>query len=1303
MKSVYSLLPALTPRKQALAIAIASTLAAGSVVAQQLTPVSDQPVPERERSILTAKKFERTKLKQEFPTYYIVQLEAPAATLYHGGITGLSPSSAKANGLEQFDADLPAAKTYQAFLMQEQRKVLSAMQAKYPNLQVSRHLSLTMNGMVVKVPGTVDAKAELASIPGVKRVFENEMMYTQMDASIDLLNTPEVWSVLGGQESAGAGVRVAVIDGGITPTHPMFAANGHTPLTTPAADDDYCATEDATFCNDKLILARYYDPTFETSPDEVLTPQDVGGHGTHVAGTAVGNPVTATIGGSAVNVSGVAPGAYLMAYKGLFRNTENVGSGSNAMLIPALEDALADGADVINNSWGGGTGTAPEDSAYKPVFEAINAAGVLTVTSAGNSGPGAMTIGCPSCIEDGLSVANTTHGRSFVNQLSVSGLSGIDVTEGSQTELEEDFVAELTTTIVVDEANALACNAFAENAFSGELVMVQRGECSFEQKANNLDNAGASGMLLYNNTTGALVMNVGAATLPSFSISQADGEAVLAARTAGDQATITPAQAKVYPALVDLMANSSSRGPNGNPNFLKPDIAAPGTNILSASTSGGLATLTGTSMAAPHVTGAAALMKAVHGEVDADQIKSILMTSAVGGIDKEDGQTPSDPFDVGAGRMDIAAAADVSVVVDKPSFAEVACAITCTFDRTITDISGAASSWTASVAMRDANVTAALNVNNVDVAADGSADFELTVDTRYADDGWYFGEVLLESNGNSTDLRLPIAVYATKSDNPAIVSVGQTAGEAVIGSAYTMTARGALGSTGEPVTIAVQVPTGAALVDGSVTATETRATATQFGVSEDGSAIIWTGTQTDEANTSYVDISSSFPFAGFSLYSGGFGSSLCAAGCDDEVYTFPLGDFGGIIVDGQTVNTVTLTINGVIAPNAQSGALGSSFINATIPDEAPPQGVMAPLWADFQVGGEADSEIRYGVLTASDDTWFVWEYVNARLFEDASTDRYSFSVWLKLGTDEVYYNYIDIPGTPEFATVGIESLDGTFGTQLYHNGAGSVPATGEAYRAFTRSGEKAAVEIDYDLRVDTVADATAASASGAKNNSLTVDLSSVLAATGRDVLSLTEVSSGDQSYSAAALQSFEVDGELMLEVVSQASGGTAVVDGSNLVFTPDDGFVGTAMVDYRAVDAAGSPTTTAAVSFELFNQAPTAIATASVTSAQPGDAVTLSAANSSDPDGDALTYTWAQSGTTSVSLNSTSGATVSFTAPDVDSATTVRFTVTASDGDLSSTAMVQVRLEPKPSSGAFGWIVALLVLPLALLRRRRLA
>ncbi len=121
----------------------------------------------------------------------------------------------------------------------------------------------------------------------------------------------------------------------------------------------------------------------------------------------------------------MAPGAYLMAYKALFQvfraDGTVTGSGSNVMLLEALDWAVKDGADVINNSWGGGAGGDPAASPYQESFLAAEAAGVVVVTAAGNDGPGAKTIGCPSCIESGISVASTTHGRYFANKVTAGG------------------------------------------------------------------------------------------------------------------------------------------------------------------------------------------------------------------------------------------------------------------------------------------------------------------------------------------------------------------------------------------------------------------------------------------------------------------------------------------------------------------------------------------------------------------------------------------------------------------------------------------------------------------------------------------------------------------------------------------------------------------------------------------------------------------------------------------------------------------------------------------------------------------
>ncbi|RUO78368.1 S8 family serine peptidase [Pseudidiomarina taiwanensis] len=1283
-----------------LALAVASSLAAGGAVAQQLTPVTDVG-PILDRTVQAQEKVAKTHLQQEFPTYYIVQLEAPAAAVYHGGINGLKATSAAAQGKDKFDADAEATKTYQDFLLQQQRAVVSVMQSKFKGLEVAQNLTLTMNGMVIKVPGKDDIKEQLAGIPGVKRVYENEMVYANMDASNDLINSPAVWQALGGQSSAGAGIKVAVIDGGITPDHPMFAANGHTPLAERPVTDDYCA-EVPDFCNDKLIVARYAEPTFTVNENEYMSPKDYGGHGTHVAGTAVGNPVTTDIGGVAVNFSGVAPGAYLMAYKGLFRTPAGQGSGSNAMLVPMLEYALADGADVINNSWGGGAGSAPEDSVYKPIFEAINAAGVLTVTSAGNSGPGAQTIGCPSCIEDGLTVANTTHGREFVNYISVSGLTGIRALEAANTLVEETITGEVNAAIVVDAENAEACEAFPEGSFTGQWALISRGTCTFEAKANNAEAAGAEGIIVYSDDRPATYMGMGESTLPGLMISKADGLSILDAWAPGDTATVTPAQPYTDPNNADIVANSSSRGPNGNPDFLKPNIAAPGTNILSAATDGGVALLSGTSMAAPHVTGAAALMKQHHG-VDSQALKSILMTSTVGGLVKTDGVTPSDPFDVGAGRLDLARAANVAVVVDDPSFATASCAISCTFDRTITDISGAATNWTASVTMRDPNVTAELSATDITVAADGSVELNLTIDTSFADVGWTFGEVLLESNGSATDVRMPIAVYASKADNPAIASVDQTAGVAEIGSPYTMTAKVALGDSEEPVSLTVAIPDGAVLDEDSIVVSTTRSSPADYTLTEDGKTLSWTGTQTNAANETAFESGATGPLpAGFSLFAAGAGTSLCAAGCDEQVYTFPVGNWGGVVVDGVVYDTVTLPMNGLVGVGSQSGAMANSWFNDSIPNEAPPNGIWAPFWTDLEIGGEANSEIRYGVYNfgseALPDFWFIWEFNNARVWGDDSGERYSFAYWFRLGTDEVYLNYIALGAAPEFLTVGVESSDGTFGVQQYFDGEGTYPTAGTLYRVEANKGERAETLIEYDVTVPYLSDAEALSAGTPKNVALEVDMNPILDAAGRDLLTLMTAATGDRSFAAGSLQRIMPDGAMSLEFVTEpeAAQGTLSEEAGMVTFTPAADYTGEVVFSYRGVDEAGNATATETVTINVTNSAPEVSLSASATTVNPGNTVNLTA-TATDENGDIINITWSGTG-----LAGSGGTSNTFTAPEVGQQTTFTVGVTATDGELSDTASVTITVLPVNKGGSFAAWLGLLALPLVWLRRRKM-
>src|SRR5690606_16581026 len=130
--------------------------------------------------------------------------------------------------------------------------------------------------------------------------------------------------MLGGQDAAGKGVNVAIIDTGIDFAHPMFADNGHDPIATPVTDD-YCALN-AGVCNDKIAVARYYPAPDSVHPSEFIdSPQDYNGHGSHVAGTSAGNPVSTTFNGVALNFSGVAPGANLMIYKALYHTVSDNG------------------------------------------------------------------------------------------------------------------------------------------------------------------------------------------------------------------------------------------------------------------------------------------------------------------------------------------------------------------------------------------------------------------------------------------------------------------------------------------------------------------------------------------------------------------------------------------------------------------------------------------------------------------------------------------------------------------------------------------------------------------------------------------------------------------------------------------------------------------------------------------------------------------------------------------------------------------------------------------------------------------
>ena len=287
-------------------------------------------------------------------------------------------------------------------------------------------------------------------------------------------------------------------------------------------------------------------------------------------------------------------------------------------------------------------------------------AGVFVAVSAGNSGPGAGTIGSPANAPWVTSVAASTTDRQFVSQLTLrSGADTLSVSGASIT-------AGVSGAPVVDAAslNDAKCERALPNTISGAIVLCMRGGNARVEKSANVRAGGGAGMVLYNTTQRDLETDNH--WVPTIHIDSGAGAQVLAFTSAHSNTVvlgdITLSQRKIDRRFGDLIADFSSRGPlpDDQLGISKPDLAAPGVQILAGTTpqpglpEGGppgelFQAIAGTSMSSPHVAGAGALLKALHPDWTPGQIKSALMTTAWTKVLKQDGVTPADPYDMGSG------------------------------------------------------------------------------------------------------------------------------------------------------------------------------------------------------------------------------------------------------------------------------------------------------------------------------------------------------------------------------------------------------------------------------------------------------------------------------------------------------------------------------------------------------------------------------------------------------------------------------------------------------------------------------
>jgi len=570
---------------------------------------------------------------------------------------------------KKVDFNNSAVKAYRAQLTALRNDFKSWLRANAPKAKVTGEFDLALNAVAVKLNG--ERLATIAAAPQAQHAEYQGLFYpTDADPDLAIIKAEQAWRQAGGAATAGAGIKVAVIDSGIDVTHPCF-------------DDARYASQtqsgDREFTNNKVIVAKVFN---NKAGSRGYTAEAVNAHGTHVAGTIGCNYQTpAAVGQSPVDpdgvaipygVSGVAPRALLGNYN-VFPG--DAGSARSEDILNALEAAYADGFDVANMSLGGGSSGIQE---LVPVaVDNLDLGNMVVAVAAGNSGPGHYTVQSPGIAPRALTAGASTVPH-FVGAPVQVGGSTYGAASGDFATVEADFTAPLA--VVAGTTNGLntACSALEAGSLTGEIALISRGVCSFSTKIRNAQNAGAVAVLVANIVAGDPVAmgsdgTANQPTVPAYMVALSTGKALLG--STGASTTIGAALEYIATPNVDIMAGFSSQGPTDVDFRIKPDVVAPGVNVLSSVPGdcgplGCWAFYQGTSMATPHLAGAAAVVRQQHPEWSAAQVRSAIVNTADQGVLKAytNGTTPVTDVNIqGAGRLNLLSAVRAGVALDPVS------------------------------------------------------------------------------------------------------------------------------------------------------------------------------------------------------------------------------------------------------------------------------------------------------------------------------------------------------------------------------------------------------------------------------------------------------------------------------------------------------------------------------------------------------------------------------------------------------------------------------------------------------------
>lgn len=798
---------------------------------------------------------------------YIVQLnEEPLAT-YDGSISGLAATKAPKNrsliAKGRVSVNTTDARAYSRFLEKRQDSFVNRARQAGANLQLKQRFTIASNAMVVEMTQE-DAKI-LARQSGVKRITPNRIFQLRTDRGPEFIGADRIW--LGqdpstGLAAKGEGMLVGIIDTGVNTDHPAFAEDQDYVRLNPLGSNKFAGdcVNSPELCNNKLVGVHSYPeitdvygaPEFQANPwgtPVMLRPangEDYNGHGSHTASTVAGNhlvntPLQAATGDATsdgVNVpfnfpatSGVAPRAHIISYQVCWPGNggDPYAGCPESAILAAFEDAIADGVDAINFSIGGAE-SLPWADPMELAFLAAREAGISVAVAAGNAGaywsadhssPWVTTVGA------------TTHDRVLeAGNKHIDNFGGNERYRPSEPIVGKSFSGGITGEVVLaenyadpdpsDDFNAASCNVpFPAGTFrDDQIVICERGDIPRVDKAKNVAAGGAGGFILQNVDYQVDNLVADSFVIPGIQVKQSNryklknwvkySEPGTAVATISDFSN----EYLFDDALANNLAPFSSMGPSRTNNTLVPDLTAPGVQIYAANADDQPFTgapdasdwtfMSGTSMAAPHVTGAMTLLMQLHPEWTPAEVQSALMMTA-GPVYLNTGYELLEPFYhfmAGAGAINVARAADTGLVMDEtienyrnanpenggivnwlnlPSMVEMACEQSCSWMRTVTATRDG--SWSAEALGKEQGFELSVSPTNFTLAKGESQTLvikakvppliESNVNPSEPGTPWqqvqnkntfFNGELrLTEASGASPELHMPVVV-ASKAD-----------------------------------------------------------------------------------------------------------------------------------------------------------------------------------------------------------------------------------------------------------------------------------------------------------------------------------------------------------------------------------------------------------------------------------------------------------------------------------------------------------------------------------------------------------